>query len=255
MIILSQKKGPPGTWVEIWWGGRNYKSLELDLEITNSPDRVRDRQVLYWSHQFGFTNYRRGGYIGLQLVEGLKKGIFSIWDAIKGISEGSCRKIYEDGYAWRCLIDFDWNTNQRYKVSIRESEEEKNGNKTWIGNIHDYSSDEDIIIGELLIPSSRGRLSGFSVTFIEYAEFDKLDPTDIPYTRASFSNLYASDSEKVVKPKRLHNHYGHGSKPNINSNVIFCGDTTYILEAGYNVRRTTPEDQDFIINKLARNGL
>ena len=125
LIILSHIKGPPGTWVEIWWGGRNYKSLDLDLEITNSPDRVREHQVLYWGHQFGFTNYRRGGYIGLQLVEGQKKGIFSIWDAIKGLSEGSCRKIYEDGYVWRCLIDFDWNPNQRYQVSIRELEEEK----------------------------------------------------------------------------------------------------------------------------------
>lgn len=109
---MSEIRGPPGIWVEIWWKKRNNYNFEIDLEITDAPNTAH---VIYWGHQFGFTNYSKGGYMGLQIVNAQKIAIFSIWDAITGLPEEDCVQIYENGPVRRCRINYEWklktNTN------------------------------------------------------------------------------------------------------------------------------------------------
>lgn len=135
----------------------------------------------------------------------------------------------------------------KYKLTVKELNQTKNGNRSWIGTVYDYSSKKETTIGRILIPSIRGRLSGYSLTFLEYANYDEYAPIDIPHTRALFSNHHSYHPELVDIPRRLRVHYGHGSKPNPNSNIIFSGNSTYIIETGNEVVRKTPEDQDFFL--------
>ena len=221
---------PPGTYVEIFWEKSENYNFDMDLEITDAPEG--DVQVLFWSHQFGFVN-GEGGYIGLQIVGSEKNAIFSIWGAVDGTPGGF---IEEDGSVWRSLINYDWKLNNKYRLRIWALAKEENGDEWWIGAVYDYATGIDTIIGTILVPASWEWLSSYSVTWIEYAGYES---SDVPYTRAIFSNHYARHAEVDSPPENLRVNYG--ISPSLYSDVDYYGGTTYALEAGNSVVRDTPE--------------
>ena len=242
-MSLDQTIGPPGTYVEIFWDKNENYCYDIDLEITNAPEE--DVKVLYWGHQYGFMK-DPAGYIGLQIVGSQRKAIFSIWDVKNGCPSEICMPIEEDGRVWRCLINYDWENNKRYRLRVRSLRIEANGDEWWIGSVFNYSTGQETTIGELLLDSSRGRLKNFySVTWIEYAGYQGLNSNEIPYTRAIFSNHLAiqNEGEDPEIPKRLKVSYGF--LPATNSNVEYLGNTTYALVAGNEVVRQTPEGKIF----------
>ena len=110
---MNAVKGAPGIWVETWWKESNNLGFEIDLEIKDAPKRAH---IIYWGHQFGFTNHPNGGYFGLQIVNTQKVAMFSIWDAKSDASEENCTEIYENGPVCRCLIKYDWKLNQKSHI-------------------------------------------------------------------------------------------------------------------------------------------
>lgn len=242
-MSLDQTIGPPGTYVEIFWEKNENYCYDVDLEITDAPDE--DVKVLYWGHQYGFMK-DPVGYIGLQIVGSQRKAIFSIWDAKKGCPSETCKPIEEYGRVWRCLINYEWENNKRYRLRVRALRKEANGDEWWVGSVSDYYTGHETPIGELLLDSSRGRLKNFySVTWIEYAGYKEVNSNEIPYTRAIFSNPLATQNEgdNPEKPKRLKVSYG--TLPASNSNVEYLGNTSFALVAGNEVVRETPEENIF----------
>lgn len=242
-MSLDQTIGPPGTYVEIFWDKNKNYSYDIDMEITDAPEE--DVKVLYWGHQYGFMK-DPGGYIGLQIVGSQRKAIFSIWDAKNERQSETCKPIDEDGRVWRCLINYEWENNKRYRLRVRSLRKEADGDEWWIGSVFDYSTGHETTIGELLLDSSRGRLKNFySVTWIEYAEYKDVNSNEIPYTRAIFSNPLAiqNEGEDPEQPKRLKVSYGN--LPATNSNVEYLGSTTYAFVAGNEVIRETAEENIF----------
>jgi len=224
---------PPGTYVDIYWPKNNNYNYDVDLIITNAQEK--DVNILFWSHQFSFVD-GQGGYIGLQVVGSSKKAIFSIWGAVSGNPGGF---IEEDGKVWRCLIDYDWKLNQKYRLRVWELNKETNGDEWWVGAVYDYAAQKETQIGTILVPASWSWLSSTSITWIEYAGYNNYKPTDLPYTRCLFSNLYSRNAEKNGTPEKLQVSYG--TSTSTNSNVKYYGNFTYALEAGDNVIRDTQE--------------
>ncbi len=232
---MNQIKGPPATYIEIWSNSRNNTRSELDLEILEYKTNIH---IIYWGQQFGFTKYNRGGYLGLQIVGSQKKAIFSIWDALRGIS-CNCVQIDEDGLAYRCLIDYEWEIGRKYRLNIFETGESQNGNISYIASVYDYLSKTETPIGTILIPNNRGKLKAFSKVFLEYAGYEEYDPKDIPFTKAIFSNPVTYCQGIPNHPKKVKISYGN--KPNINSNVEIKDNFNYFIEGGDNVFRRKQE--------------
>lgn len=235
----SSTIGPPGTYVDIFWDDNENYCYEIDIEVTNAPEQ--EAKVLYWGHQYGFME-GKAGYIGLQIVGSQKKAIFSIWDTVKGCPSDTCVRIWEDGWVNRCLINYEWELNKRYRLRVQAHKKEENDDEWWIGTVYDYSIEEETIIGKLLLDSSRGRLKNFySVTWIEYSGYKDYHSVDVPHSKATFSNPLAikNQGDRPEKPKRMRVNYG--THEATNSNVQHIDNTTYILEAGNGVERTTPK--------------
>jgi len=225
--------GPAGTYVEIFWKRDENYNFDVDLEITDAPET--STHVLFWAHQFGFVN-GNGGYIGLQVVGSQKKAVFSIWGAITG-EPGNM--IEEDGKVWSIVVDYNWKLGQKYRLRIWELKVESNGDEWWLGAVYDYASGTDTTIGKILVPAAWGWLTSYSITWIEYAGYNDHNPSDIPYTRAVFSNHYARNAIENGSPDKMRVSYG--TLPSSNSDVDYYGDTRYALEAGDDVVRDTPE--------------
>jgi len=184
-------------------------------------------KILFWAHQFGFKN-GEGGYIGLQIVDGRPKAIFSIWEALSG-SDG-CNTFSGEGTGIRCFIDYEWKVGETYRLRIWAA-----GN-AWIGAVYNYTTNEEVRIGTIFVPEDRGMLSPSSVVWTEYVGFDTC--------KASFSNVIWS--KPVVRngsgkgnPQKGMVAYGEGNCKL--SNVSYLGNFSFRLESGLGTKRTTKE--------------
>lgn len=130
---MTQRTDPAQAYVHIFWATSDNVQLEMDLQITDSPEKVEDGHALFWSHHFWFEN--DGGYMGLQVVGSKKKVIFSIWGAIEGSPGPENRFVEEHGKSvYRCLKDYPWKLGQKYRLTVKEGKRETDGT-CWIGEV------------------------------------------------------------------------------------------------------------------------
>jgi len=230
VLIPRVSATAPGTYVELYWPFDKNYNFDIDLKVTDTPELDTG---LFWSHQFAFVG-GSGGYLGLQIVGSTKKAIFSIWNALAGSSE--CQVFTHEGSGWMCLIDYDWKVGFNYRLRLWVLNKDPAGNEWWLGTINDYSINSDTVIGRILVPSSFGWLSSWSVTWIEYFVYSTCD---VPYTRAIFSYPFARNGAGDHAPEKAKATYGTSSCQN--SNVKYIGDGAYAIEAGKDVRRITPD--------------
>lgn len=238
---MTQGADPAQAYVQVFWATADNVRLEMDIRISDTPEKVENGHFLYWGHHFWFAN-GDGGYMGLQVVGPRKKAIFSIWLAIDGTPGPENRFVREhEKPVYRCLRDYPWKVRQKYRLTAKEGKRETDGT-SWIGEVYDYANHKTTEIGAILVPISWGRLKAtYSNTFIEYG----YTGCDVPYTRAVFSGLRSRNAEADSPPRLLKAVYNDRVTPCRNSNVKPLDNIKYILEAGGRTKRIAADETVF----------
>ncbi|EMR74299.1 protein of unknown function (DUF3472) [Thaumarchaeota archaeon SCGC AB-539-E09] len=214
------------------WNISDIDKYEVDIEILSPTPEYLRKGLIFFQWHFNFLG--EGGYIGLQLSDNVKKAIFSIWQPIKGY-DGEC--ISEMGKpVYRCLHDFCWELNQKYRMIVKLGEEEQD-NLWWIGEIYDYKNDRITTIGKILLPRTFEKLKGHNYyTCIETGYFE--DNNVIPEIKVRYSNslAYKYDDKNMLKDK-LKKFTIFMINKSEKSKVVINNDLSYILEAGGRICR------------------
>ena len=121
-------------YAHVWvnWDIKNISRYDLDLEILEPTPQKLNRGIIYWQWHFDFTlppPKMQGGYMGIQLVKDKKVALFSIWDALRG--KKPCIKFRHEGEGIQCLIDFKWQLNKKYRLTVKKSEDEAGWSTGW----------------------------------------------------------------------------------------------------------------------------
>lgn len=217
---------PPRVYVWLDWPDENNYNYDLDLRVESGLPKTK---ILFWAHQFGFNN-GPGGYIGLQIVEGKTKAIFSIWEAVSG--SNGCDTFSGEGTGIRCLIDYDWKVGESYRLRIWAEPT----THTWIGAVYNYSTDREVQIGSIVVPDDRGMLSPSSVVWTEYVGFSTCNAS---FSDAIWSNPVVRNRSGQSTPLQATVTYGEGNCEL--SNVSYLGGFDFRLEPGVSVYRSTEE--------------
>ena len=163
-----------------------------------------------------------------------KKAILPVWSALAATPR--CCLIEEhEKPVYRCLLDYDWELEQKYRFTVREGREESEGT-WWIGEILDSAHDQTAKIGEALLPFSFGRMSAHNYyTCVEYGLDEECE--SLPHTRARFSGHYAYNGKEDGPA------YLRAEEPKIeypkcrNAKVTILRNAAYMVEAGSKVER------------------
>jgi len=222
--LYSTRADRPGAYVWFYWPNSGNYNFDIDIAITDAPPTG-----IFWAHQFHFQN-GEGGYFGVQCTDEGHKVDFAIWGAIDG-----GQPFEEFGSGRNYLIRYDWKLCYRYRLRIWTAGLDSKGNTWWGAWIYEYETDMETYVGSLLVPSSWGWLTDLSVVWVEYFGYSS---SNAPYTRAIFSNPYSRHAAANSAPKAAQVNYGSTSP---NSNICYLGGTTFVMEAGGNVVRTTPD--------------
>lgn len=209
------------------WNIADIDRYDLTVEILNpTPERL-DKGLIFFQWHFNFRG--EGGYMGFQLVETGKKAIFSIWQPIKGCMG---EPIEEHGKpVYRCLHDYPWELNQKYRLTVKVGKEENDG-LWWVGEIYDYKNDTLTTIGKILISKRFEKLSGHNYyTCLETGYFE--DDSILPNIKAKFSDSFAYINDKKHDLKdNLRKFTIFMLNKSEKSKVVINDDFSYILEAG-----------------------
>lgn len=209
------------------WKISDISRFDLNVEILNpTPERL-DKGLIFFQWHFNFKG--EGGYIGFQLLETGKKAIFSIWQQTKGCMGKP--QVEHGKPVYRCLHDYSWKLDKKYRLTVREGEEEKE-DQWWIGEIYDYGEEALTTIGKILIPKRFEKLKGYNYyTCLEtgYLEDDSM----IPNIKAKFTDSCAYiNSEEYDLKDALRKFTILMPDKSERSKIIIHDDLSYILEAG-----------------------
>lgn len=209
------------------WNVSDVDRYDLTIEILNpTPERL-DKGLIFFQWHFNFNG--EGGYIGLQLKETGKKAIFSIWQPIKGCM-GKCIKEHSKP-VYRCLHDYHWELNQKYRLTVKIGKEENNG-LWWIGEIYDFNEDTLTTIGKILIPKRFEKLRGTNYYTCIETEYFK-DDSIIPNIKVKYSDSIAyTNTDKYNLKDKLRKFTVFMTDKSEKSKIVINNDLSYILEAG-----------------------
>jgi hypothetical protein len=232
----------PLAYVDLTWPLSNYYNFDIDMKVTTVPGQDSGT---FWSFQFGFVG-AGGGYMGLQIIGSKHKVIFSIWGAINGNPNNNgdtsppetfngCRTVFDNGNAWQCLIDYNWQVGKNYRMRLWITTKESSGDQWWVGAISDYSTNNETTIGSILVPPNYGLLANWASTWVENFGYSTCD---VPQTEAIFSYPYARNAASGHGPQAAKVTYG---KDCSDSNVQYLGNGAYALETGKGVQRSTAD--------------
>ena len=225
-----QPGAPPGVYVWLNWPDEDNTNYDIDIKIETE---LPDTKTIFWAHKFLFKN-GPGGYIGLQIVEGKPKAIFSISEAVEG-SQG-CETFSGEGTGVRCLIDYAWKPGKTYRLRVRAEIDEGGQLLAWQGAVYDYAADQEVLIGRIAVPEDRGYLSPLSVTWTEYVGYTSCE---VPLSEATWSNPLVRNASGESSPLKATVAYGDSGCAQ--ANVDTLGEMSYRLRAGGEVKQDTED--------------
>lgn len=209
------------------WDIIDIHRYDLNIEILYpTPERL-EQGLIFFQWHFNFKG--EGGYIGFQLDGSRKKAIFSIWQPIKGCM-GELIEEHEKP-VYRCLRDYHWELNQKYRLTVKMDKEEKD-DIWWVGEIFDYKNNTLTTVGKILIPKRFEKLKGYNYyTCLETGYFK--DDSIIPNIKARFSDniAYVYDEQYDLKEK-LKRFSIFMTNKSEKSKIVINNNLSYILEAG-----------------------
>lgn len=182
-----------------------YTSMDTDIiPITDgSPDGYYLSAYYWFSGDYPAT----GGYLGLQ-TEGTvptgKIAIFSIWGATSSNGPGYNSSGNEGGVYYTSRITYPWVINHTYDLNIALSSQSA-GSNTWTGTVTDTSTHISSLIGNIVVPDTRGNLYDISNTFHERYSGPTANCSDMQVSEVEFINLTANN--RTISPTS-HTNYG-----------------------------------------------
>lgn len=223
---------PPGTYVYFDYPSGEYSGIQCDMQITDAPSPSPTAGVIFWSHQFYLQNST--GYIGLQIADGKRQAIFSIWDAL-GSDTGN--PFGGEGVGYQRIIEYDWKPGRKYRVAVKRVSN-NTSEAAWSGTITDLTSKVSTYLATHRVPASHGAIKS-SVVWTEYAT---QRTCEVPYTRAEFSDPQVlSKSGFVSAAKASGTYHFNVFSTCALSNFEKLAGQSISLEAGRGVIRKTPQ--------------
>ncbi|MBI2893988.1 MAG: DUF3472 domain-containing protein [Deltaproteobacteria bacterium] len=91
--------------------------------------------------------------------------IASIWDATEATPgpQASCEPFGGEGVGHSCGRAFAWRQDVTYRMIVRESAEDR-----WSIAMHDPTIGEEVLLGDIEVPSEWGRIRPPTAGFAEY---------------------------------------------------------------------------------------
>lgn len=178
------------------WPSNPNGYTEMSTDITPIVDGSPDGYYFSAYYWFSGDYPAIGGYLGLQ-TEGAqptgKIAIFSIWGATSSNGPGYNGSGIESGETYyTSRINYPWVINNTYELSINLSSQ-SGGSETWTANVTDLTTNTSNLIGNIVVPSSRGNLYDTSVTFHERYSGATTSCSDLQKSEVEFTNLTANN--------------------------------------------------------------
>jgi hypothetical protein len=170
-----------------------YTSMDTDIIpiADGSPDGYYFSAYYWFSGDYPAT----GGYLGLQTEGSAPTGkiaIFSIWGATSSSGPGYNSSGNEGGVFYTSRITYPWVVNNTYDLNISLSSQSA-GSNTWTGTITDTTTHTSSLIGNIVVPSTRGNLYDISNTFHERYSGPTASCSDMQESEVEFLNLTANN--------------------------------------------------------------
>lgn len=170
--------------------GKDFRAYPVPRALRGETPFV----AYYWANQFDFTGAGGGGYCGLQTIGVLYDGdtsnedvriidrkrmvIFSIWNALDGRDGGpgsTAKPFGHEGSGWSCKRVFDWSADRDYRLRVEALPGAVRTNDVdavwWRASIQDTTEESGkkaLVIGDVLVPKTRGQLKPKVGMFAEY---------------------------------------------------------------------------------------
>ena len=167
----------------------------MDTNITPEADGSPDGYYFSAYYWFSGDYPATGGYLGFQ-TEGSqptgKIAIFSIWGATASNGPGYSASGNEGGTYYTSRISYPWVVNHTYDLNISLISQSGASN-TWAANITDESTGSKSLIGNIVVPSSRGNLYDVSNTFHERYSGSTDSCSSMHQSEATFTGMTANN--------------------------------------------------------------
>ena len=133
---------------------------KISQKISVSQDGAPHSSGYFSSFVFIFSNYEKGGYIGLQtrtVGQDNQKGfIFSVWDTEVGESSGFKNTFSGEGTGTQTTIRNEWQENTPHTLIIEKDTARSNGTVSWWrGSVDTPTGNE--VIGSIRTPAAWGK--------------------------------------------------------------------------------------------------
>jgi hypothetical protein len=161
----------------------NNSSIDFFFDVQSDPG---DKSYVFWAQQFWFET-GPGGYLGMQRVAGIKKIIFSIWNATSSVAlmEGAVAETFGgEGTGQHVLAPLDWQPGHTYRFRLEDA---GGTGPWWEVTVTDMETGEHWDLGKIQALAGWGNLQKNVSTFTEV--FGNGGSCElIPYARASFGS-------------------------------------------------------------------
>lgn len=196
-IALADPITNPTHFDDTYWywpsSSAGYTSMDTDIIpiVDGSPDGYYFSAYYWFSGDYPAT----GGYLGLQTEGAIPTGkiaIFSIWGATSSNGPGYNAPGNESGAYYTSRITYPWVTNHTYDLNISLTGQSA-GSNTWTGTVTDTTTHVSSLIGNIVVPISRGNLYDISATFHERYSGPTASCSDMQESEVEFLNLTANN--------------------------------------------------------------
>lgn len=161
----------------------NNSSIDFLFNVQSDPG---DKSYVFWAQQFWFET-GPGGYLGLQRVGGVKKIIFSIWDATASVAlmPGAIAEPFGgEGTGQHVIGPFDWKPGHTYRFRL---ESYGGTGPWWEVSVTDLTTSDHWRLGKIQGQTAWKKLQRNVSTFTEV--FGNNQRCEwIPYARAEFGS-------------------------------------------------------------------
>lgn len=222
-------KNAPGAYAWIYYPSGDYVGIESSFKVTNAPAPSVETGIIFWANQIQFE--KDAAYVGLQIVGGTKKAIFSLWNAI-GSDKGT--PFLGEGEGYQYLIEYDWQIGRSYRLGIRMTGEDQTG-RYWSGYVIDDTTGIRVDLATHKAPLSMGFIR-HNVVWTEYATAGRCIA---PYARVEFAGFGVTklDGSRGESVAAVVNYPDHACQF---SNVSRLSGKALSLATGGEIERLTP---------------
>lgn len=196
-VVLADPITNPTHFDDTYWTWPSTPGgfTEMDTDITPVTDGSPDGY--YFSAYYWFTGdySATGGYLGLQTEGNNPTGkivIFSIWGATSSYGPGYNTSGNEGGVYYTSRITYPWVINHTYDLRLSLMNQ-ASGNNTWTATVTDQTTNIQSLVGNIVVPSSRGNLYDVSGTFHERYSGATASCSDLLESEVEFTNLAADN--------------------------------------------------------------